>query len=243
MHIFVPEKRAHSRKGGFFWGASGASKFKSALTALPLLWQIWIPQKGWECFHSSVIKNLPTSFLLSSFPPPTPSPLLGHSFFPLPRSRPSSTLLTSFVIFPLIPLPNIVLTFQVPHSSARHTDLPAGLPEEFLACDYPLIFHLHTHTHAHTPSGGNKLMEWAVLFYYLWRKVYCFLLQGVELIYWHIPKCPNAIDLLLSDQSGEICVFLTDAVWQAEHVCVCVCVAVIFFFVCQVKHGFIACLF
>lgn len=64
-----------------------------------------------------------------------------------------------------------------------------------------------THTRTHTYKGGNKLMEWAVLSYYLWRKVYCFLLQRVELIYWHIPKCPNAIDLLLSDQSGEICVF------------------------------------
>lgn len=41
----------------------------------------------------------------------------------------------------LIPLLVIVLTSQVLHSWARHTNLPAGPPEEFLSRDYPLIFH------------------------------------------------------------------------------------------------------
>lgn len=153
MHILVPEKHVHTRQSCFL-----KLSLKSGLV-LPLL--------GIFSFQDD--KNLPTSFLylilLLHF--------LATPFFSSPLLLSFRTVLMSFLIFPLIPLPNIVLTFLVLHSFAQHTNLTAGPPEEFLACDYPLIFHLHTHT-----GGGNKLLEWALLFYCSTSKVYCFLLQG-----------------------------------------------------------------
>lgn len=183
---FLKSVFRQNRGGDFLFFPRGSKAVARLWTVtLPQPWQIWMPQRGVENIFIPVwLKILPTSFLLSL--------LLFHfldtPFFCLPLS--SKTRLASFVIFLLIPVPNIVLTHQVPHSSAQHSDLAAGLPEEFLAYDYPLIFHSRTDTHSlthkrvctHTHSqaaGCNKLKEWAVLFYCLWRKVYCFLFQGV----------------------------------------------------------------
>lgn len=149
---------------------------------------------------------LQTGPLYFSFHTPASTSLLG-----LLSSR---TCLTTFVIFLLIPLANIVLAFQLPHSSAQHTDLAAGPAEEFLACDYPLIFHWQTHTHT---VGCNKLMKWAVLFQLPLHKGLLFLL-------WFTDTFQNV-------QMPLIC-YCSDAVWQAKwlyfvcvcvHVCVCCC--------------------
>ena len=174
-----------------------------------------MPRKGWKYFHSSVIKNSSSSSSSTSWP----------LLFSAPSLASSRTLLTSFLLSFHYPALFWLSRFRIPTHG-----IPTCLLDRrknswpVIIHSYFILTHAHKHTHTHTVTwGGNKLMEWAVLFYYLWRKVYCFLLQRVELIYWYIPKRPNVIDLPLSDQSGEICVFSTDVVWQAEHICVCVC--------------------
>lgn len=112
------------------------------LTHLEFHWE------GWEYFHSRVIaKTSPLDFSLLFF---LSLSLPGHSFLSLRLALLSSwTFSVSFVIFPP-PFYRWTLfwrsRFRIPLSSIP-TCLSVGLPEEFLAYDYPLMFHLNTQTH------------------------------------------------------------------------------------------------
>lgn len=149
----------------FFWGwLRRGYKFQLYLIVFPLLWHIWM---ALFLFQHDLKKTLGISFdlffLLLYF-------LAGSILHPLPWSCHPRPFLGPSSLFPHIPLSNIVLTFQVPHSSGQHTNLPSQKNS------WPAIIHSYfIYTHPH-PHRGNKLMEGTLLFHYLWRKVYCFVL-------------------------------------------------------------------
>lgn len=92
-----------------------------------------------------------------SLPPPPSHPC--SSVLQNPPERPSSFFLSSPHLIPSLHC--CVLAFQVPHSSARHTNLPVGPPEELLACDYPLVFRADKHTHENRENErDNKFIDW-----------------------------------------------------------------------------------
>lgn len=147
-----------------FWGwLRRGYKFQLYLIVFPLLWYIWM---ALFLFQHDFKKN-PWHFIWSFLPP---SLLFGWFYFAsLTLVLSSAALLGSFVTFP-------------PHSFVEHCfDFPGSA---FLWTAYqpaqsnswPAIIHSYfIYTHPH-PHRGNKLMEGALLFHYLWRKVYCFVL-------------------------------------------------------------------
>lgn len=99
--------------------------------------------------------------------PPSPPPPLLYTPFPLtlmscPVLLDLPCVLRQF--FPSFLCCNIVLAFQVPHSSVQHTNLPVGPPEEFLACDYLLVFHEDTHTHINVEGEAINSQNWVYSF-------------------------------------------------------------------------------
>lgn len=125
-----------------FWGwLRRGYKFQLYLIVFPLLSYIWM---ALFLFQHDLKKTLGISFdlffLLLYF-------LAGSILHPLPWSCHPRPFLGPSSLFPHIPLSNIVLTFQVPHSSGQHTNLPSQIPGLRLSTRISFI-HTHTHTEA-----------------------------------------------------------------------------------------------
>lgn len=115
----------------------------------------WLEIFSFQCDKENSLLHI--SSLSLFFPSPLSHPC--SSVLQNPPERPSSFFLSSPRLIPSLHC--CVLAFQVPHSSARHTNLPVGPPEQFLACDYPLVFHADKHTQENREKGrDNKFIGW-----------------------------------------------------------------------------------